>query len=143
MMEDKSRQRSETYFAVLQTLSVFRRQIAVAPRSLRRMFEEWSRAYKGRFSDRLDRFDKETQVALLLNWEKLLDHVDRAHDRLLRRLREKEAEVRSLRADVSANSCNRVLHEHKRLTRQCCRSPTPGFEFWLLEMDQADGSLSL
>ncbi|KAK8044457.1 hypothetical protein PG993_004481 [Apiospora rasikravindrae] len=88
MSTDQRNERSQIAFNMIQLLSVFRKQIGLTPRALKRMCEEWKRTPARR-------------IYRLENWVKLLSHVDQSHAKLLTRLKEKEAELRAFRADVS------------------------------------------
>ncbi|KAK7991480.1 hypothetical protein PG988_000274 [Apiospora saccharicola] len=99
---DRPYERSQTAFNVLQLLSVFRKQIAITPQALKRVYKEWNATYgdSGTYYDKLYRFDRDTHKILLKNWAEVLDHVNQLHAKLLTQIKEKEANLRSLRADV-------------------------------------------
>ncbi|KAK8115790.1 hypothetical protein PG984_012292 [Apiospora sp. TS-2023a] len=105
MME--SRKRSDMAFSMIQLLSVFCKEMAVTPQALKRMHEEWKRTYGDpdwygpSGMDQFGRFSGQTHVILRQNWDKLLGHVDQAYARLLNQVKDKEAKLRCIRADIA------------------------------------------
>jgi hypothetical protein len=90
------RSRAEVVSERLKCLEIFRDEISVTPRALKQMYQEWERKCKDHTSDWPDRFDKDTQVAVLENWVKLQSHMSFTYNRIQGSLREKETELRNI-----------------------------------------------
>lgn len=78
----------------------FRNHIDIVEKSVRRMYDEWARTYPGKFTERLERFDIETQAVLLSNWKKVLLHFDELSNRLDSRIQKSIDELRIIREGV-------------------------------------------
>jgi len=86
-------------------------------RSLEQMRVKWDRTYPGVDSDILQRFDNPTQLVLLKNWSRLIDHADDLHGKLVHRIEKTSAELLNLRNSVS------IAHPVDRRTAvRCSRS---------------------
>jgi hypothetical protein len=91
----------DEYFVAAYLLKIFRRHIDVLPRSLKEMRSKWERIYPGVDSDLTQRFDEPTQLTLLRNWSRLIDHAEALHGKLANRIEKRSAELLSLRDSVS------------------------------------------
>lgn len=89
-------------FATLYLFTQFRKHMAQIPRSIQKMRNEWERAYEGIYSERLDRFDKQSQASILRNWNTIISHVDQLHSSLLNRIMQKEEEIKTFQQSVSS-----------------------------------------
>ncbi|KAI1261204.1 hypothetical protein F5Y18DRAFT_440740 [Xylariaceae sp. FL1019] len=87
--------RAKLLFTVTHLLGVFRKHIAVAPRTIRHMTEAWTRTYRGLHSDNLGRLSRTDQAFARKNWERLLAHVEKLQEDLFTRIRDILAEVKS------------------------------------------------
>ncbi|KAK4099239.1 hypothetical protein N658DRAFT_171855 [Parathielavia hyrcaniae] len=85
------------YFVAAHLLKIFRRHIDVLPRSLEQMRAKWERIYPGVDSDLLQRFDIPTQLTLLRNWSRLVDHAAALQGTLADRIDKTSAELLNLR----------------------------------------------
>lgn len=94
-------QLAEEYFVAAHLLKIFRRQIDVLPRSLEQVRSKWERIYPGVDSDLLQRFDEPTQLTLLRNWSRLVDHANALHGKLSHRIEKTSSELLNLRDSVS------------------------------------------
>ncbi|KAH6646847.1 hypothetical protein BKA67DRAFT_525315 [Truncatella angustata] len=103
MFDDERMSKTKHMFLVLRLFANFRKNISTPSQTIRRMQKEWAKAYKGRYSDRLERFDRLTQVAILENWDRVILHSDRLHAKLLDRIRSKEEDCRNYRDGVRFN----------------------------------------
>ncbi|KAJ6440133.1 Lariat debranching enzyme [Purpureocillium lavendulum] len=75
----------------------FRNHIEAVVDSVNKMHDEWARTYSGRHTERLERFDVETQEAVLDNWAAVLVHVGDASARLSARIQRSIATLRTIR----------------------------------------------
>lgn len=92
---------AEEYFVAAHLLKIFRRQTDVLPRSLEQLRSKWERIYPGVDSDLLQRFDEPTQLELLRNWSRLVDHANSLHGKLSHRIEKTSSELLNLRDSVS------------------------------------------
>jgi hypothetical protein len=100
-MFDPSGLLAKEYFVAAHLLKSFRRHIDVLPRSLEQMRSKWERTYPGVDSDLLQRFDHPTQLTLLKNWARLLDHAEALHGKLVHRIEKTSSELLSRRNNLS------------------------------------------
>ncbi|KND86559.1 hypothetical protein TOPH_08802, partial [Tolypocladium ophioglossoides CBS 100239] len=61
---------SKTCTRLIMVLMGFRNHISIVAESVRGIYDEWARTYTGKHTERLERFDVETQDVLLANWKK-------------------------------------------------------------------------
>jgi hypothetical protein len=92
---------AKEYFVTAHLLKIFRQHIDVLPRSLQQMRSKWEMTYPGVDSDLLQRFDNPTQLALLKNWSRLIDHADALHGKLAHRIEKTSGELLNLKNSVS------------------------------------------
>ena len=92
---------AKAYFMTAQLLNIFSKHIDVLPESLHGMRQEWERTYPAIDSDLLERFDEETQAALLKNWDMVLRHAKELHSELMARIEKKIQDLGRLRDSVS------------------------------------------
>ncbi|KAK3297097.1 uncharacterized protein B0H64DRAFT_391334 [Chaetomium fimeti] len=91
---------AKEYFVTANLLKMFRQHIDVLPRSLKQMRSKWEMTYPGVDSDLLQRFDNHTQLALLRNWSRLIEHADALHGKLADRIEKRSGELLSLRNNL-------------------------------------------
>ncbi|KAI0145414.1 hypothetical protein GGR57DRAFT_480658 [Xylariaceae sp. FL1272] len=87
--------RAKLLFTVTHLLGLFQRHIAVVPRTVRQMTENWIRTYRGLHSDNVGRLSREDQAIARENWELILARVEKLQKELLVRIRDIRAEVKS------------------------------------------------
>ena len=93
---------AKEYFVAAHLLKIFRRHIDVLLRSLKQMRSKWEAIYPGvDWDPRVERFDNFTQLALLKNWSRLMDHAGALHGKLAHRIEKTSSELLSLRNSVS------------------------------------------
>jgi len=92
---------AKEYFVAAHLFKIFRRHIDVLPRSLGQMRSKWERIYPGADSDLRERFDNPSQLALLKNWSRLIDHADALREKLAHRIEKTSGEFLNLRNSVS------------------------------------------
>lgn len=92
---------AKEYFVAAHLLHIFRQHIDVLPRSLAQMRAKWETIYPGVDADLLQRFDNPTQLRLLKNWSRLIDHADALHGKLVHRIEKTSAGLLNRRNSVS------------------------------------------
>ncbi|KAK3897505.1 hypothetical protein C8A05DRAFT_19751 [Staphylotrichum tortipilum] len=92
---------AKEYFVTAHLLKNFRRHIDVSPRSLQQMRRTWEMAYPSLESDLTQRFDGPTQLTLLENWTRLLNHAKAQQGKLVDRIEKMSADLLSRRDSVS------------------------------------------
>lgn len=100
-MFDPCGQLAKGFFITAHLVKIFRRHIDALPRSMQQMGAKWEQTYPGVDSDLTQRFDEPIQLALLNNWDKLLDHADALHGKLAHRMEKMSSELLSRRDSVS------------------------------------------
>ncbi|KAJ6438218.1 alpha-glucosides permease MPH2/3 [Purpureocillium lavendulum] len=97
LLSDTTNESPRTCSKLILLLTSFRSHIDVVADSVRDTSEEWSRTYSGRYTARLERFDVDTQEALLQNWKAVLAHLEEIQTRLHRRIGASVEKLRLLR----------------------------------------------
>lgn len=102
-MRDESGVLSKAYFVTGHVLRIFRKHIDVFRAEVRRMVEEWERAYPPvDFPDRNDyKISLRNRKILGENWSKVTDHASKIHHNLVSRIENRIIELESLRKMVS------------------------------------------
>ncbi len=107
---------AKEYFVTAHLLKTFRQQVDILPRSLRKMRAKWEGIYPGVDSDLSQRFDDPTQLALLENWSRVIDHADALHETLAHRIEKTSDELLNLRNSVSiTNPSSQHSTERRRM----------------------------
>lgn len=72
--------------------------------SLKDMRDEWARTYPGTGTERLERFDVETQEVLLENWDRVLSDLGAKKGRLVAGIRQSIDDLKLIREGLSPSS---------------------------------------
>lgn len=103
-MFDRSFERSNTYFTVLQLLRIFNEAIQETADPMKEFVNQWQNKQTFTRSQHGDdwnyRFSEETQTILMKNWEIVLSQHQKASKVLIDRIDKKNEELKSLRDGV-------------------------------------------
>ncbi|KND90453.1 hypothetical protein TOPH_05025 [Tolypocladium ophioglossoides CBS 100239] len=108
LVSDSEFRSSKTCTRISMLLSSFRSHINLVAESVRTMEDEWARTYSGKYSERLERFDVDTQDALLENWTRILSHLDEVRGRLHSRIQGSIDELKNMQQGVFVNAIIRL-----------------------------------